>query len=300
VLAGRFELQRRLGEGTFAEVWLATDRQAAPPAEVALKIFRPLDDHVSPDWTPVLREVAAVAKIDPHPNLLLSRAVLKVVFFGTVTTPCLLMDYVRGDNLALWLARLDPPSPAGLPHRLTVMGDLLRGIAHAHASGVVHHDVSFGNVLVRDSDPPRALLTDFGSSLAEEPDSLPAPDDDGTALQPIYPPPYSCLPTLAEGARRDLYAFATLCYLTLSGRHPLSDQWQTMRSGQWAGPPSPHTSLPRRALVDLCPWKAADPGWRALSDLLLRCVSSDPEARPESARLVQTRWTELIGEAPPA
>jgi serine/threonine-protein kinase len=291
-------MQRKLGDGTFAEVWLAVDRQGGGPVEVALKIFRPLDTRGPSDWEPVMREVAAVQRLSPHPNVLLSRAVTKVVFFGGVTTPCLLMDYVHGDNLALWLAKLDPPSARGLDRRLQVMTGLLRGMAHAHSNGVIHQDISFGNVLIRDSEPPRAMLTDFGSCLAEEPSTLGLPaEDDSSELQPIYPPPYRGAATLAEGARRDVYAFGTLCYLTLSGRHPMTDRWQTMKRGLWTGPPSPHACLPRRSLTDLCTWMKDDPRLRALSELLLRCVSPHPDDRPASGRVLQSEWTGLVGEA---
>jgi serine/threonine protein kinase len=160
---------------------------------------------------------------------------------------------------------------------------------------VIHRDLSFGNVLVRDSDPPRAFLTDFGCSQIDDPVEADAGGDESPdLLQPINPPPYRRLLSRPAGARRDIYAFATLCYLTLIGRHPLTDDWQSMRTGEWAGPPCPHQTLSRRAMTQLAPWIAGDGRLAALSAVLLRCVAPEPEARPASGVELQAAWARIM------
>ena len=295
MLGGRFAVQRKIGEGTFAEVWLAQDSQlAATDAPVALKIFRPLPEGAGPDaWDPVYREVAAGLRMPAHPNVVRAWALLQVDFFAGRRTPCLVMDYVPGTNLALWLARQPPPGLDAIGARLAVMGGLLRGIAHAHASGGVHQDISFGNVLVQETAGLDARLTDFGCAQCRG-DSTADAAADATMLQPINPPPYDLHQPFGDSARRDVYAFATLCYLALVGRHPLSDDWQAMRAGQWAGPADPHHHLPRRRLIDLGPWLRQMPAAAALSDLLLSCVDAEPGRRPASAEIVWREWAAIM------
>lgn len=296
LLAGRFAIRGMLGNGTFAEVWSATDLAAkGTPREVALKIFRPVGGGEGHAWDPVEREVAASLRMPPHPNLVKAWAVLGVRFFGNTETPCLVLPLIDGANLALWLADQPPPGPDAIGPRLAVMTGLLRGLAHAHVAGVVHHDLSFGNVLVGKTLPPIARLADFGHAQIEE--AAGSGPDEEDVLQPINPPPYSLTMPLAQGARRDVYAFATLCCLALCGRHPLTDEWQNMRTGRWVGAAEPHRTLPRRAMADLAPWVRGIPRLAALSDLLLRCVAADPDGRPASAATLLDAW-EVVMNAP--
>jgi serine/threonine protein kinase len=293
-------VQEKVGEGTFAEVWRALDRDAAPQGDtVALKIFRPLLSGASDDaWEPVYREVAAGLRMAPHSNVVRAWALLETDFFAGQRTPCLVMDYVEGANLALWLADQPPPTDGAVGPRLAVMTGLLQGIAHAHGSGVAHQDISFGNVIVRDSPLPDARLTDFGCAQSADIEAAPeSRPDDSETLEPINPPPYALAQPLGESIRRDVYAFGTLCYLTLVGRHPLSDDWQTMWIGAWTGIPSPHQRLERRRLTDLAPWVRELPEMDALSDLLLRCVAADPSRRPASGVVADAEWTEIMRRA---
>jgi serine/threonine-protein kinase len=243
----------------------------------------------------VLREIAAALRLDTHPNIIRAWAFLETDHFQHEKTPCLVMDYVPGPNLALWLQQLEPPGPASIKMRLAILSDLLKAIAHSHSKGVIHRDISFGNVIIRPSPRPEAVLTDFGCSQTEEPNThRKAHPESADALQPINPPPYSTLLSREAGARRDIYAFATLCYLTLAGRHPLTDDWQSMRTGLWTGARQPHYSLLRRSLTDLAPWMATDSRLAKLSTLLLRCVNRDAAARPESGGALQSDWEEIM------
>lgn len=254
-LAGRFELREKIGEGTFAQVWRAHDLATGHP--VALKLFRPTAETAAN----VLNEAAAGLRMAPHPNVVRAWA-----FFEAGDSPCLVLDYVPGANLAEWLAKQPAPAPDSLPDRLVVLGDLLRGLAHAHASGVAHRDLSFGNVLVAPA-PLRASLTDFGG-----------------AHLPGSPA------TLADALLQDVYAFAVLAYLTLAGRHPLTDDWQSQHSAVWSGAAGTQPSLPRRRLTDLAPWMQSHPHLPGLSSALLRCIAADPRQRPSSAVALAAEW----------
>jgi serine/threonine protein kinase len=290
-VAGRFVLISRVGEGTFAEVWTARDIEAAAPDDrVVLKVFR-LSARSGDDWHPVRNEIAAARMMPAHPHVLLPRALLKARHADGHEAPCLVFAFVPAVNLAEWLDGLDPP-PGRLDDRLAVMGGVLRALAHVHAHGVVHGDVSFGNVLV--AGGPHAYLIDFGSARtglsAPEPSPGGGPPGDDEGLQPINPPPYDSIPPGVDGYRRDIYAFATLASLALTGRHPLTDAWQTLRSGLWTGAPLPHATLPRRPIRDLGAWMRDDERLARLADLLDACVAAEPERRPSPAQTVLDRW----------
>jgi serine/threonine-protein kinase len=298
LLAGRFALGARLGDGTFAEVWQATDHAGlGGPRLVALKIFRPVRNGGADTWDPLEREVAVSARLAPHPQVVKAWALLSLPFFGVAATPCLMLDHIAGSNLALWLAGQPPPGVATVGPRLAVLRGLLGGLAHAHAGGVAHQDISFGNVLVRDGDPPTGVLTDFGCARTEE-GHAGAADEEMDALQPINPPPYALGLSLHDGLRRDLYAFATLAWLVLTARHPLTDDWQSMRQGRWQGPASPHRSLPRRPMAGLAPWIGEVAGLPPLAGMLLRCLAAEPGERPASAVEVLLDWDAIMGRTP--
>ena len=297
LIADRFRLVERISYGTFADVWKAVDTQSAPPGRLlALKLIRPSarGDSGRP-WEPVLREVEASLRMGPHPHVLTLWAFLYADYFPEQTTPCLAMELIDGWNLAEWLLQVPPPGPDSIAPRLTVMGDVLKGLAHAHRSGVIHGDLSFGNVLIR--RPHTGLLTDFGSAhIGDLSEISPRETHDETGdIQPINPPPYDGSAVGASGARRDVYAFATLCYLALIGRHPLSDEWQQMRTGTWTGAPCPHQTIPRRPLISLAPWMSDDARYRELSALLLRCLAPNPDDRPATADVVLRAWNEIMG-----
>lgn len=300
LIAQRFQLQHLLGEGTFAEVWRAIDTQVGDGTKtVAVKIFRPMaQSKHSIAWEPVRNEIAAAQKISPHPNILRSWALVKARHFGEVETPCLVFDDVNAMNLAEFLAQLPPPHPDTISSRLQVMTGLLRAIAHTHQCEVVHRDLSFGNVLVPQTGELTAILTDFGSSQVAESISNSSLDaaiaESAQTLQPINHPPYNTLLSLANGYQRDVYAFAVLAYLALAGRHPLTDHWQTMRTGVWTGPDHPHEVLPRRTLVELLPWIQAFPQLVAVSDLLFHCVATPLTLRPKSGIEVWQAWSQIL------
>ena len=297
IIASRFHLKQKIGEGTFAELWRAEDTKAAGgSASVALKIFRPsAEGDPNCAWEPVFKEVAAGLRMAPHPNVLRAWALLRVRFFEGQETPCLVMEYVDGLNLALWLEQLNSSIATSLEPRLAVMSDVLTGMAHAHASEIIHRDINFGNVLVWNSQPTKAVLTDFGCSQIGENASLDEKEEEPSCfLQPINPPPYFGAVSQASGAHRDVYAFATLCYLALTGRHPLSDDWQSMRTNKWTGAAFPHRTLPRRRMTELAHWIREDLRLSELSDLLLRCVAADPATRPESGIVLKAEWSRIM------
>jgi serine/threonine protein kinase len=144
----RYTLERLLGSGGMASVWLARDERL--DRDVAVKL---LSDVLALDESYVerFRREARIAAQLWHPNL------VQVYDFDVDGgRPLLVMEVVHGPTLAELLR--EPSQPPPDPLRLAP--ELLGALAHIHAAGVVHRDVKPANVLV--GDDGRARLTDFG------------------------------------------------------------------------------------------------------------------------------------------
>jgi serine/threonine protein kinase len=127
----------------------------------------------------------------------------------------LLMELVEGPTLAASLARQGP-----LPFEtlISVARDIARGLAAAHATGVIHRDLKPANILVAPGTPPTAKIADFGMARAA---SFAAADR--RALTVLGTPPYmapECLDPLAVDPRTDLYALGCIIFELATGSPP--------------------------------------------------------------------------------
>lgn len=271
---GRYRLERWLGDGTFSEVWRARDIAGDADATVVLKVFRPSARGGSPlGWPTVRREADAASRLGAPDRCLLPTGATSLTAQDGSVLPALVLPDVAGVTLADWLAADPVPSAANLAGRLAVLRDVLVALAGVHGAGAAHRDVGFGNVLVADR---RAWLTDFGTCQIGDADPADA-DEAEPGLRPIQPPPYGGGLPVAQEQWRDLYSFAVVATMALTGHHPLTDDWRDLTPERWTGPPDPHRTLPRRDLVH-------DP---LVAGLLAHCLSS---ARPTSAAEVLAAW----------
>ncbi len=145
LLGERYRLERRLGHGGMAVVWLATDERLG--RSVAVKVISDTIAH-DRDYLVRFRREAHVAAGLQHPNL------VGVYDFDAGLRPYLVMEYVSGGDLAERLARDQVPDA----QRLT--RELLSALRHIHAGGVLHRDIKPQNVLI--DELGNARLTDFG------------------------------------------------------------------------------------------------------------------------------------------
>jgi serine/threonine-protein kinase len=150
--SGRYELERRLGAGAAASVWLARDELLERPVAVKVLAEGLVEDRA---WLARFRREARVAAGLQHPNL-----VSVYDFEADVERPYIVMAYMPGGSLQ---DRLDA---GGQPDAERLAADLLRALMHIHAAGIVHRDVKPGNVLL-DRDG-RACLTDFGVARPQD------------------------------------------------------------------------------------------------------------------------------------
>jgi serine/threonine protein kinase len=150
-LEGRYVLERELGRGGMATVYLARDLKHDRP--VALKVLRPeLAATLGPER--FLREVRLTAQLQ-HPHI------LPVFDSGEATRQLwYTMPYVVGESLR---ARLTREQQLPLDDALQITRNVLAALAHAHSLGIVHRDIKPENILLEAGE---AVVADFGIARA--------------------------------------------------------------------------------------------------------------------------------------
>jgi serine/threonine protein kinase len=231
---GRYRLERLLGTGGMASVWLATDVRLG--RRVATKV---LADSLALDHDYVSRfeREALVAAQLSHPNL-----VNVFDFSARPPRPFLVMEYVPGATLADRL-RSDGELEPG-----TVLRELLSALAHIHKAGIIHRDIKPANVLIGLDN--RARLTDFGVAQLSSGARL-------TSTGLVLGTARYIAPEVLRGSpaseRSDLYACGILLRDCLSdGR---SRHLRTLADQLTAEPPErrPASALETIALLDQLP-----------------------------------------------
>jgi serine/threonine protein kinase len=266
IVAGRYRLVKKLGQGGMGRVWSAWD--ALLGREVALKeLLLPqgmTDDEAEALRERALREARAIARL-AHPNI--------VRFFDVVVDdglPWIVMELVPAKSLHE-LVLHDGPLP---PERVAQIGlDLLAGLRAAHAEGLLHRDVKPANVLVATNG--RVVLTDFGLvSLA---------GDSGLTTtgivmgSPSYMAPEQALDE-PIGPPSDLWSLGATLYLAVEGKPPyLRKSPVSTLTALATEPPRPPTQAgPLRAALEGLLEK--DPARRADADAaerLLRAAAGE-------------------------
>jgi serine/threonine protein kinase len=206
-LSGSYAVERELGRGGMATVYLAHDLKHGRP--VALKLLRPaLAATVSADR--FRREITTAARLQ-HPHIL--------SVHDSGETDGLLwytMPYVRGESLRDRIAR-EGALPLG--DALRIATEAGRALNYAHREGVIHRDVKPENILLTEDGD--TLVADFGIARA-----LGGPNEQrltqaGLALgTPAYMAPEQATGERTVDARTDQYSLAIVCFEMLAGRPP--------------------------------------------------------------------------------
>jgi serine/threonine protein kinase len=206
LLAGRYRLERRIGQGGMAEVWVATDTDLDRRVAVKwLKTNLASDPVVAERFR---REAIAVARLN-HPNIVGVHDV--VVHEGR---QAVVMQLVDGKSLR---QLLDSQKRLGPELTIHIGAAIAGALDEAHRNGFVHRDVKPGNILV--TSDGRVLLTDFGIAKGLQPG-----DDDLTSDNVMMGTAKYLSPEQVRGrrldGRADLYSLALVLYECLAGRVP--------------------------------------------------------------------------------
>jgi eukaryotic-like serine/threonine-protein kinase len=206
-LAGKYEIERELGRGGMAIVYLATE--AKHGRRVALKVLDP-DIAAAIGAERFLNEIRVAASLQ-HPNLL--------PLFDSGEADNLLyyvMPYVEGESLRV---RLDRERQLPIDDALHIASAVASALDHAHRHGVVHRDLKPENILLRDGEP---VVADFGVALALA-NSGSRMTQTGVALgTPQYMSPEQASAERNIDGRTDIYALGAVLYEMLTGEPPHS------------------------------------------------------------------------------
>ncbi len=205
-LAGRYTVERELGRGGMATVYLADDLKHG--RKVALKVLRAeLGALLGPDR--FAREIQIAAGLN-HPHIL--------PLYDSGNAGGLLfyvMPYVQGGSLR---QRLTRERQLAIDDALRLAREVASALDHAHGRGLVHRDVKPENILLHEGV---AMVTDFGIALVADA----APSDRLTATGMMIGTPTYMSPEQSAGdptvdARSDVYSLASVLYELLAGEPP--------------------------------------------------------------------------------
>jgi serine/threonine-protein kinase len=213
ILAGKYRLGERLGEGGMGAVYRAEHLVLQAP--VAIKV---IEREVADEGTKArfMREAQAAAALrSPH--------VVQILDYGTEGDfPFMVMELLEGETLAQRIKRKKRLSPSETSWILT---HVARAVAKAHELGIVHRDLKPDNVfLVHNEEDEIAKVLDFGVAKIE---ATSLTGDSHTRTGSLLGTPYYMSPEQAQGNkaidhRSDLWALGVIAFECLTGKRPFA------------------------------------------------------------------------------
>ncbi|MGH7677033.1 MAG: protein kinase domain-containing protein [Gemmatimonadaceae bacterium] len=205
-LSGRYAIDRLIGEGGMATVYLARD--VKHNRRVALKVLKP-DLGAVVGVERFLSEIQVTANLQ-HPNLLPlfdSGAADSLLFY--------VMPYVEGESLR---ARIQREKQLPVEEAVRLATAIASALDYAHRHGVIHRDLKPENILLNEGQP---LVADFGIALAVSNAGGNRITQTGLSLgTPQYMSPEQATGDRVIDARTDIYSLGALTYEMLTGEPP--------------------------------------------------------------------------------
>src|SRR5688572_3844232 len=205
-LADRYRIERELGQGGMATVYLAQDLRH--DRQVALKVLKPELAAVLGGERFVV-EIKTTAALQ-HPHIL--------PLFDSGTADGFLyyvMPFVEGETLR---SKLDRETQLGITEAVRITSDVADALDYAHRHGVIHRDIKPENILLHDGRP---MVADFGIALAVSAAAGGRMTETGMSLgTPHYMSPEQATADKEISARSDVYSLASVLYEMLTGSPP--------------------------------------------------------------------------------
>jgi len=207
-LQDRYRLERELGRGGMATVYLAHDLKH--DRRVALKVLRPELAHtLGPDR--FLREIRTAARLQ-HPHI------LSVHDSGeTAGSLWFTMPYVEGESLR---DRLRRENHLTVDQAIRITRDAAQGLQYAHAHGIVHRDIKPENLLL--TEDGNTLVADFGISRALTGENTQLTETGVVVGTPTYMSPEQASGERECDGRSDVYSLGVVLYEMLAGEPPFT------------------------------------------------------------------------------
>src|SRR5262245_15482702 len=203
-VAGRYEIKAPLGKGAMGQVYLARDTMLDRDVALKVMVAQIADD---PELKARFeREAKAVAKMT-HPN------VVNVYDRGEHTdgSPFIVMELLKGQDLH---KRMRQAPPLTLEEKVGIIGQVLKGLGHAHKAGIFHRDIKPANIWIQDDGAVK--LMDFGVAHQTGQSMTGTGNVVGTA---DYMSPEQVQGKKVDG-RSDLFSVGCMLFELTTGRRP--------------------------------------------------------------------------------
>ena len=217
-LADRYRVERELGQGGMATVYLAHDLKHDRP--VAIKVLRPeLAAVIGAER--FLSEIKTTANLQ-HPHILPLFDSGIATLNAELSTPnsqllFYVMPYIEGESLRDRLVR---DKQLAITDAVRIATEVASALDYAHRRGIVHRDIKPENILLHDG---QALVADFGIALAAVKAGDSRMTQTGMSLgTPAYMSPEQAMGERDIGPRSDLYALGAMTYEMLVGDPPFT------------------------------------------------------------------------------
>ncbi|HYW30831.1 MAG TPA: protein kinase [Gemmatimonas sp.] len=207
-IADRYQIERELGAGGMATVYLARDLKH--DRRVALKVLRPeLAAVIGAER--FLAEIKTTANLQ-HPHI------LPLFDSGTADHQLFyVMPFIDGETLR---GRLERETQLPIADAVRLASEVASALEYAHKQGVVHRDIKPENILLQDGS---ALVADFGIALAVQHAGGERMTQTGMSLgTPHYMSPEQAMGQRTIDARTDIYALGAITYEMLIGEPPFT------------------------------------------------------------------------------
>jgi serine/threonine protein kinase len=264
---GPYHIDQLLGQGGFAWVFAGREPDGTP---VAVKVLKPRYAGDAQFESRFRNESETAAKLD-HPNIVRIRSVSKVG-----ADVCFAMD-LYPDSLGAYLTR---KGALPEPEIVRIALDIAKGLAFAHAQGLVHRDMKPDNVLLRADGG--AVITDFGLARAVSRYSA------STGVNMTIGTPQYLSPEQAQGRavdqRADLYSLGVTLYRAATGDVPFTHpDWFELARMHVEDPPAPL----RKRKPEIS---------KRFERVVLKCLAKHPDDRYQTAEVLATDLADIEGK----
>ncbi len=260
LIQGRYKIERQLGAGSQATVYLAEDVHLTRAA--ALKMFNRAEPAVVERFK---KEAHLMATLD-HPNI------VKIYASGTTDDGrhFIAMEFVEGSSLAAYLLKQGKLSANEF---VTIFSQILNALIYLHEKSILHRDLKPENILlckIPESQGLKAMLVDFGiAKIYDESASAASSTQTKGVGTAAYMSPEQCQAQKID-KRSDIYALGCVMYHALTGKPPFEgeSEYEVMYKHSSAEPPKLSVSEELGFLIKKALAKQPTDRWQSAKEML--------------------------------
>jgi eukaryotic-like serine/threonine-protein kinase len=281
VVGNSVRLERHLGDGGMASLWLAEHIRRRE--RVVVKFPRPKPGHEQEILERFRREAEITASVR-NDHVVTVLEFCEAASDGEPTVPCLIMEFLEGEDLE---RRIRRRGQLRVFETVEIVDQIAEAIDYVHCLGIVHRDVKPENIFVSQRGSKLAVkLLDFGVSRMVERRHDPRLTGAGSLVgTPVFMSPEQWLENRPAEALCDVWALTVVAYVCLTGRAPLqgrtiADVCAALQKCEFAPPTHQRSDLPE-----------------AVDTFFARALSRNVDQRPRTARAMSELFQNALGRS---